>query len=106
MSIAQITKDNFEAEVLRSPIPVLVEFWATWCNPCKMMAPLLDQLEEKYAGQLKIGQVNVDEETDLTDSHQVVSVPVMVVYKNGECVGRGTGSMPKHEIEKLFTDLI
>jgi thioredoxin 1 len=71
-----------------------------------MMNPLLDKMEEEYAGRLRIGKVNVDEETDLTDSHQVVSVPVMVVYKDGELVGRGTGSMPKHEIEKLFKDLI
>jgi thioredoxin 1 len=105
MSIA-ITKDNFETEVLRAAVPVLVEFWAPWCNPCKMMNPLLDQLEEEYAGRLKIGKVNVDEETELTDSHQVVSVPVMCIYKDGGIAGRGTGSMPKHELEKLFKDLV
>jgi thioredoxin 1 len=106
MSIAHITKDNFEREVLGSPIPVMIEFWAPWCNPCKMMNPLLDQMDAEYAGRLKIGKVNVDEETDLTDAHQVATVPVMVIYKDGGLVERGTGSMPKHEIEKLFKDLI
>jgi thioredoxin 1 len=97
-----ITKDNFKAEVLESPVPVLVDFWADWCRPCKMVAPFLEQIAEEYSGRLKVGKVNVDDENDLAGQHGIESIPTMIIYKNGEVVGRQTGALPKHELEKTF----
>ncbi|MDR2247334.1 MAG: thioredoxin [Treponema sp.] len=97
---------NFEQEVLKSPIPVLVDFWAEWCRPCKMVGPLLDQLAEEYSGQVKICTVNVDEAGDLADSHNVVSIPTMVVYQDGRVVRTQVGAVPKARIAALFSDLL
>ncbi|MDL2229794.1 thioredoxin [Treponema sp. OttesenSCG-928-L16] len=101
-----ITSSNFESEVLKSDIPVLLDFWAEWCMPCKMIGPLLDQLAAEYEGRLKIGKINVDEENDLAGRHNVVSIPTLVVYKNGDIVRQKVGSLPKHEIENLFKDIL
>ncbi|MDR0486899.1 MAG: thioredoxin [Treponema sp.] len=101
-----ITVDNFESEVLESPVPMLVDFWAPWCGPCKMIAPVIDQLAEEYNGAIKIGKVNVDEEGALAEQHGIVSIPTLVIYKNGALAGQKTGAAPKHDIEALFKDLI
>jgi thioredoxin 1 len=76
----QIRGANFDTEVLQSPVPVLVDFWAEWCTPCKMIGPLLDQLGAEYSGRLKIAKVNVDEENDLAGRHNIVSIPTLVLY--------------------------
>jgi thioredoxin 1 len=102
----QITEANFRAEVIDSSIPVLLDFWAEWCPPCKMVSPILDQLAGEYAGKVKIGKVNVDEENNLASQHGVVSIPTMVIYKNGSIVRQSVGAQPKPGIEKLFKDLI
>ena len=102
----KITNDNFQSEVLQSPIPVLIDFWAPWCGPCKMIAPLLDQIAEEYNGRLKVYQVNVDEETALAEQHGIVSIPTLILYKNGALAGQKTGAAPKHDIEALFKNLI
>jgi thioredoxin 1 len=101
-----ISAANFESEVLKSTIPVLVDFWAEWCQPCRMVGPLLDQLAEEYAGRIKICKVNVDEENDLAARHNVVSIPTMVVYKDGQAVRQRTGALPKAQIAALFGDLV
>ena len=101
-----LTGANFEAEVLGSTVPVLVDFWASWCNPCKMIAPFIDQLAKEYSGRIKVGKVNVDEEQDLASQHGIASIPTMVVYKGGNIVIQKAGAMPKQEIEKLFKDLL
>jgi thioredoxin 1 len=106
MSNIQITAANFEGEVVQSPIPVLVDFWASWCTPCKMIAPLLDQLGEIHAGRLKIGKVNVDEENDLAVRHNIVSIPTLVVYKDGQILRQKVGALPKHELENMVKDLV
>ncbi|MDR0758869.1 MAG: thioredoxin [Treponema sp.] len=97
---------NFEQEVVKSTIPVLVDFWAEWCQPCRMVGPLLDQLAEEYSGRVKICKVNVDEENDLAGSHNVVSIPTMVVYQDGQVVRQQVGAVPKAQIAAMFSDLV
>jgi thioredoxin 1 len=101
-----ITGANFESEVLQSSVPVLIDFWAAWCGPCKMIAPLIDQLAGEYAGRIKVGKVNVDEEGDLASRHGVISIPTIVVYQGGKIVNQKIGAVPKQAIESLFKDLL
>ena len=106
MSSIEITSDNFESEVLQSPLPVLIDFWAPWCGPCKMIGPVLDQIADEYSGQLKVGKINIDENGTLAEQHGIVSIPTLIVYKGGEMAAQKTGSAPKHDIEALFKNLI
>ncbi|MBP3660254.1 MAG: thioredoxin [Oscillospiraceae bacterium] len=97
-----ITKENFEAEVLNSSVPVLLDFWATWCGPCRMIAPALEEIAAENAGKLKVGKVNVDEEMELAMRFGVTSIPLLVVMKDGKVVNKAVGAMPKAKIEALF----
>jgi len=101
-----ITNDNFENEVLKSPLPVLVDFWAAWCGPCKMIGPFIEQLAKDYAGRVKVGKANVDEESDLAARYGVVTIPTLVVFKDGNIVNQAVGALPRQNIEALFKDLI
>ena len=100
-----ITGGNFEQEVLRSPIPVLIDFWASWCGPCKMISPFIDQLAGEYEGRVKIGKVNVDEENGLAERHGIASIPALVLYKDGVIVDQRNGAAPKRDIEAMFRDI-
>jgi thioredoxin 1 len=101
-----ISSENFKGEVLDSAIPVLVDFWAEWCMPCRMIAPSVDQLAETYKGRLKVGKVNVDEQSDLAAQFGIISIPTLLVFKGGQMVRQKVGALPKHEIENLFKDLV
>jgi thioredoxin 1 len=97
-----ITKDNFEIEVLRSPIPVLVDFWADWCGPCKMMAPKLAEIAGEYEGRLKIVKVDVDQEAELAEQHNISTIPALFLYKEGRIQAQRSGAIPKQEIISFF----
>ena len=101
-----VTGANFDTEVLQADVPVLLDFWASWCGPCKMIGPFIEELAAEYSGRLKMGKVNVDEEGDLAARHGVVSIPTLVVYKDGEIANQAVGAFPKQGIEALFKDLI
>ena len=101
-NIVMLTEDNFRAEVLQSDKPVLVDFWAAWCGPCKMIAPLIDELADDYAGKAKVCKLNVDDCGRIAQSYGVMSIPTLIVFKNGQEAIRIVGFRPKAEIAKLL----
>lgn len=99
-----IDQDNFNAEVIESDTPVVVDFWAEWCMPCKMVAPVLDQISQDYAGRLKIAKVNVDDAGEIAQKYNIVSIPTLLLFKGGNVVGQQVGAVPRETIEGLFKD--
>lgn len=102
MAEITITKANFEQEVLKSDIPVLIDFWASWCGPCKMLAPVIAELAEEYEGKVKICKVNVDDESELASQFRIMSIPTVVVMKNGEITDTSVGYVPKSQLENMI----
>lgn len=102
MNEVRLTKNNFRDEVLNSDIPVLVDFWATWCGPCRMVAPIVEEIADEYDGRIKVDKVNVDEEPELAMQFRVASIPTLMVFKNGQLVNTAVGYRPKADILALF----
>ena len=102
MAELTITEQNFEQEVLLAKEPVLVDFWATWCGPCRMLAPVIEEIAKEYEGKIKVGKVNVDEERELAIQFGVSSIPTVMVFRNGEIKATSVGYRPKEELEVLL----
>ena len=106
MAVLNVTNNDFETEVLKSDLPVLVDFWADWCGPCRMVGPIVDEIAEELAGKIKVVKVNVDEAQDLAGDYQVMSIPTLIIFKGGELVDQVVGALSKEQLlEKINAKL-
>lgn len=101
-----VKEETFESEVLASDIPVLVDFWAEWCGPCRMLAPVVAAIAEKYEGKLKVCKINVDEAEGVAEKYMVSSIPAVKFFKNGEVVNESIGFVPQANLEKIIDELV
>lgn len=104
MSVLKITRENFKREVLESEKPVLLDFWASWCGPCKMVSPIIDQVAEEKKDMIKVGKINIDEEAELAAQFRIMSIPTLVVIKDGKIVESTAGVKPKNAILSLLSE--
>lgn len=102
MSTVKITTTNFEQEVLQSQIPVLLDFWADWCGPCRMAAPIIDEIAAETAGKVRVGKVNVDTDIELAQRYRIASIPTFLVFKNGELAEKAIGLQSKEDLMNLL----
>lgn len=102
MSVTELNKDNFEKEVMEANVPVLIDFWASWCGPCRMMSPVIEKIAEEMGDKLKVCKVNVDENHELAEEYEIMTIPTFIVIKNGAEAGRTIGVQPKEDILKLI----
>lgn len=102
MSVITITSKNFEEEVSKSEVPVLLDFWATWCGPCKMVSPIVDEVANEVEGRAKVGKVNVDEQQELASAFNIMSIPTLVVIHKGKLVKQTVGVQTKEEILEML----
>jgi thioredoxin len=102
MSVTELNKDNFEKEVMEANVPVLIDFWASWCGPCRMMSPVIEKIAEEMGEKLKVCKVNVDENHELAEKYEIMTIPAFIVIKNGAEAGRTIGVQPKEDILKLI----
>ncbi|BCN32447.1 thioredoxin [Anaeromicropila herbilytica] len=102
MNTVKITRDNFEKEVLHSDTPVLLDFWANWCGPCKMLSPTVDEIALEVNDVIKVCKVNIDEEPELASAFHIMSIPTLAVFKNGKVINSSVGVKPKNEILRML----
>ncbi len=102
----ELNENNFESEVLQSSLPVLVDFWAPWCGPCRSMAPIIDELAAEFAGRVKVAKVNVDQNRDLAGRFGVMSIPTLIMFKGGQVMGQIVGYTPKGVLAKKLESLL
>ena len=100
--VATLTADNFDSEVLQSSTPVLVDFWAEWCGPCKMIGPIIDQIADENDGKAKVGKVNIDDHQQLAVQYNVQSIPTLIVFKNGQIAEQKVGGMSKTDLQAML----
>src|ERR1700755_1481942 len=105
-NIVTLNKDNFQEQVLKSTTPVLVDFWAEWCGPCKMIAPILDELSDEYAGKITIGKVNIDDQQTLATEYGVRAIPTLLLFQNGEVAEQIVGLRSKRDLKSSFDKLL
>ena len=101
-----ITVDNFEAEVLQADNPVLIDFWAPWCGPCRVISPVVEEMAEQYAGQLKVGKLNVDDHPAIAQQYGITGIPALLFFKNGTVVDTVVGAVPKNILQKHVDDVL
>ena len=99
----ELTDSNFESEVLNSELPCLVDFWAEWCGPCQMVGPIVEEIGKEYAGKLKVGKLNVDQNSQTAVKYGIMSIPTLLVFKNGRLVDQIVGAMPRKMLEPKIT---
>ena len=102
MSEVILTQNNFEEEVLKSDIPVLMDFWASWCGPCKMLAPTIAEIAKDYEGKVKVCKLNIDDDSSIAIKYGIASIPTVVLFKNGEVADKSVGFVPKAVIENML----
>jgi len=100
--VVQVSDGSFESDVLKSSVPVLVDFWASWCGPCKAIAPAIDELAKQYAGQIKVAKVNVDENPATPGKFGVRGIPTLILFKDGQIVDQVVGAVPKNQLDGLI----
>jgi thioredoxin 1 len=102
----ELSTDNFDQEVLESDLPVVVDFWAEWCGPCKVLSPLIDELAGEYDGQVKVGKVDIDDNTNLANDHRIQAVPTLIFFHKGHVLRRLTGNVSRSQLEEMFEQLV
>ena len=104
MAISQFTDTNFKQEVLESDVPVLVDFWATWCGPCKLIAPIVEELAGEYQGRIKIGKLNVDDSSKIATRYGIMSIPTLIFFKKGKVTDQVVGALTKADLKKKIEE--
>ena len=104
MSLKHFTDSNFKTEVLESKLPVLVDFWAVWCGPCKMIAPLIEEVAREFSGQMKIGKINIDENPRIASQYGIMSIPTLVIFKDGKVMDQLVGVVSRGELKRKIQE--